>query len=108
MCMTYSGRCLLSNFMSESGLLIQGSCAHSCRWGYKMKIKLKDNTEHEIEITDQNKDLFDFFLEEEIRPGELMPFEEDMHGSYILNSKDLCLMPKLNEYLDLGVDSFKG
>jgi putative protease len=106
MCMTYSGRCLLSNFMSERGAN-QGSCAHSCRWGYKMKIKLKDNTEHEIEITDQNRDLFDFFLEEEIRPGALMPFEEDMHGSYILNSKDLCLMPKLNEYLECGVDSLK-
>lgn len=106
MCMTYSGRCLLSNFMSERGAN-QGSCAHSCRWGYKVKIKLKDNTEHEIEITDQNRDLFDFFLEEEIRPGELMPFEEDMHGSYILNSKDLCLMPKLNEYLSIGIDSLK-
>lgn len=106
MCMTYSGRCLLSNFMSERGAN-QGSCAHSCRWGYKLKIKLKDNTEHEIEITDQNRDLFDFFLEEEIRPGELMPFEEDVHGSYILNSKDLCLMPKLNEYLALGIDSLK-
>lgn len=106
MCMTYSGRCLLSNFMSERGAN-QGSCAHSCRWGYKMKIKLKDNTEHEIEINEDNKDLFDFFLEEEIRPGELMPFEEDMAGSYILNSKDLCLLPKLDEYMKLGLDSFK-
>ncbi len=106
MCMTYSGRCLLSNFMSERGAN-QGSCAHSCRWGYKLKIKLKDNTEHEIEITDQNKDLFDFFLEEEIRPGEFMPFEEDVHGSYILNSKDLCLMPKLDEYLKIGINSLK-
>ena len=106
MCMTYSGRCLLSNFMSERGAN-QGSCAHSCRWGYKLKIKLKDNTEHEIEITDQNKDLFDFFLEEEIRPGQFMPFEEDVHGSYILNSKDLCLMPKLDQYLKIGIDSLK-
>lgn len=106
MCMTYSGRCLLSNFMAERGAN-QGSCAHSCRWGYKLKIKLKDNTEHEIEINDQNKDLFDFFLEEEIRPGQLMPFEEDMHGSYILNAKDLCLLPKLDEYIKLGLDSFK-
>ena len=106
MCMTYSGRCLLSNFMAERGAN-QGSCAHSCRWGYKLKIKLKDNTEHEIEINDQNKDLFDFFLEEEIRPGALMPFEEDVSGSYILNAKDLCLLPKLDEYIKLGLDSFK-
>jgi putative protease len=106
MCMTYSGRCLLSNFMAERGAN-QGSCAHSCRWGYKLKIKLKDNTEHEIEINENNKELFDFFLEEEIRPGALMPFEEDVHGSYILNSKDLCLLPKLDEYIKLGLDSFK-
>ena len=106
MCMTYSGRCLLSNFMAERGAN-QGSCAHSCRWGYKLKIKLKDNTEHEIEINENNKNLFDFFLEEEIRPGALMPFEEDVSGSYILNSKDLCLLPKLDEYIKLGIDSFK-
>jgi putative protease len=106
MCMTYSGRCLLSNFLAERGAN-QGSCAHSCRWGYKLKVKLKDNTEHEIEINQDNKDLFDFFLEEEIRPGQLLPFEEDMDGAYILNSKDLCLMPKLDEYLQLGLDSLK-
>jgi putative protease len=106
MCMTYSGRCLLSNFMAERGAN-QGSCAHSCRWGYKLKIKLKDNTEHEIEINENNKEMFDFFLEEEIRPGALLPFEEDVHGSYILNSKDLCLLPKLDEYIKLGLDSFK-
>ena len=106
MCMTYSGRCLLSNFMAERGAN-QGSCAHSCRWGYKLKIKLKDNTEHEIEINEDNKDLFDFFLEEEIRPGQFMPFEEDVNGSYILNAKDLCLLPKLDEYIKIGLDSFK-
>lgn len=106
MCMTYSGRCLLSNFLAERGAN-QGSCAHSCRWGYKLKVRLKDNTEHEIEINEHNKDLFDFFLEEEVRPGQFLPFEEDVHGSYILNAKDLCLLPKLNEYIDSGIDSFK-
>lgn len=106
MCMTYSGRCLLSNFLAERGAN-QGSCAHSCRWGYKLKIKLKDNTEHEIEINDNNKDLFDFFLEEEVRPGQFLPFEETVDGSYILNSKDLCLLPKLDEYIKIGLDSFK-
>lgn len=106
MCMTYSGRCLLSNFLAERGSN-QGSCAHSCRWGYKLKIRLKDNTEHEIEINEDNKEIFDFFLEEEIRPGQFLPFEEDVDGSYILNSKDLCLLPKLNEYIDTGIDSFK-
>lgn len=106
MCMTYSGRCLLSNFLAERGAN-QGSCAHSCRWGYKLKVKLKDNSEHEIEINENNKDLFDFFLEEEIRPGQLLPFEEDVAGSYILNAKDLCLLPKLDDYIKVGIDSFK-
>jgi putative protease len=106
MCMTYSGRCLLSNFLAERGAN-QGSCAHSCRWGYKLKVRIKDGTEHEIEINENNKDLFDFFLEEEIRPGQFLPFEEDVAGSYILNAKDLCLLPKLNEYIDIGIDSFK-
>jgi U32 family peptidase len=106
MCMTYSGRCLLSNFMAERGAN-QGSCAHSCRWNYKLKMQLKDGTMKEIDINDQNQDLFEFFLEEEIRPGEFLPFEEDVRGSYILNSKDLCLMPKLDEYLKIGIDSLK-
>jgi len=106
MCMTYSGRCLLSNFMSERGAN-QGNCAHSCRWKYKLNLKLKDGTDKAIEITDQNADLFEFLMEEQYRPGELFPIEEDNFGSYILNSKDLCLMPVLPEYLKLGVDSLK-
>lgn len=106
MCMTYSGRCLLSNFMAERGAN-QGNCAHSCRWHYKLKLRLKDGTIKELELNEENIDLFEFLLEEEYRPGEFMPFEEDVRGSYILNSKDLCLMPKLPEYLKLGIDSLK-
>lgn len=106
MCMTYSGRCLLSNFMSERGAN-QGNCANSCRWDYKVHLKLNDGTVQELTIDDSNRDMFQFLLEEGVRPGELMPIEEDSRGSYILNSKDLCLLPKLDEYLKLGVDSFK-
>jgi len=106
MCMTYSGRCLLSNYLAERGAN-QGNCANSCRWNYKVKAKLKDGTLKEIELNDQTRELFDFFLEEELRPGDLMPLEEDDRGSYILNAKDLCLMPRLNEYLELGLDSLK-
>ena len=106
MCMTYSGRCLLSNFMSERGSN-QGSCTNSCRWGYKLHLRLKDGTVQDFEITDQNSDMFEFLLEEQFRPGEFMPIEEDMRGSYILNSKDLCIMPRLDEYLSIGVDSLK-
>ncbi len=106
MCMTYSGRCLLSNFMAERGAN-QGNCANSCRWHYKVHMKLRDGTVKELNLTEENMELFEFFLEEECRPGELMPIEEDDRGSYILNSKDLCLMPKLDDYLRIGVDSLK-
>jgi putative protease len=106
MCMTYSGRCLLSNFMAERGAN-QGNCANSCRWNYGLKLRLKDGTREEIRITEENADLFEFLLEEGCRPGELMPIEEDDRGSYILNSRDLCIMPKLDEFLKIGVDSLK-
>lgn len=106
MCMTYSGRCLLSNFMCERGAN-QGNCANSCRWNYKVHLRLKDGTLQELVIDDSNREMFEFLLEEEVRPGELMPIVEDARGSYILNSKDLCLLPKLDEYLRLGIDSLK-
>lgn len=79
-CVAYSGRCLLSTYMTGRDAN-QGICAHSCRWKYR--------------------------LEEEKRPGEYMPIEEDEHGTYILNSKDMCLLPYLKELVDAGVCSFK-
>ena len=106
MCMTYSGRCLLSNFMAERGAN-QGSCANSCRWKYKVHMKLRDGTVRELKLSEENMELFDFFLEEEQRPGELMQIVEDERGSYILNSRDLCIMPKLPDYLSIGIDSLK-
>jgi putative protease len=106
MCMTYSGRCLLSNYMAERGAN-QGNCANSCRWNYKVKARLKDGTLKEFELNDQTKEMLDFFIEEEQRPGELLTLEEDERGSYILNAKDLCLMPRLGDYLALGIDSLK-
>ena len=84
MCISYSGRCLMSAFMASRSAN-QGACAHSCRWKYKSKL----------------------VLEEELRPGEYLEMEEDEHGSYILNSKDLCLMPKLDKVLSAGFDSLK-
>ncbi len=104
MCMTYSGRCLLSNYLAERGAN-QGNCAQSCRWNYRVLARTKDGGE--VEITPDNKDDFDFYLEEEFRPGEFLKIEEDDRGSYILNAKDLCLMPKLGDYLRLGIDSLK-
>lgn len=106
MCMTYSGRCLLSNFMAERGAN-QGNCANSCRWKYKLHMRLKDGTRKEIPLSEENLELFDFFLEEGYRPGDFLPFEEDERGAYILNSKDLCLMPRLDDFLRIGIDSLK-
>lgn len=82
MCISYSGRCLLSNFLTGRSAN-KGNCAHTCRWKYK------------------------FYIEEENRPQELMEMQEDERGTYIMNSRDLCLMPRLNELLDVGLDSFK-
>lgn len=106
MCMTYSGRCLLSNFMAERGAN-QGNCANSCRWNYRFHLRLKDGTVQELDIDDTNRHLFEFLLEEGVRPGEFLPVEEDDRGSYILNSRDLCLMPRLDDYLRLGIDALK-
>ncbi|MCA6084947.1 U32 family peptidase [Candidatus Endomicrobiellum agilis] len=84
MCISYSGRCLMSAFMASRSAN-RGACAHSCRWKYKSKL----------------------LLEEELRPGEYLEMEEDDNGSYILNSKDLCLMPKLDKIINAEIDSLK-
>lgn len=80
MCISYSGRCLLSNYMIDRDAN-RGMCAHPCRWKYK--------------------------LVEEKRPGEYYPVEEDNRGTYIMNSKDLCMLEHLPDLIDAGVSSFK-
>lgn len=80
MCISYSGRCLLSNFMTGRDAN-QGACTHPCRWKYS--------------------------LVEEQRPGEYFPIEEDGRGSYILNSRDLCMIDKIPDLAEAGVYSLK-
>ncbi len=106
MCMSYSGRCLISNFMADRSAN-KGKCAHCCRWHYKMHLRLKDGTIREVEINQDNAPAFEFLLEEEFRPGEYYEVVEDEHGGYLLNSKDMCLMPRLNDILAIGMDSLK-
>lgn len=106
MCMSYSGRCLISNYLADRSAN-QGKCAHCCRWHYKLHLRLKDGSIKELLIDEHNKDSFEFLLEEEFRPGEYFEVVEDEHGGYILNSKDMCLMPRLNELLEIGMDSLK-
>lgn len=106
MCMSYSGRCLISNYLADRSAN-QGKCAHCCRWHYKLHLRLKDGTLKELVIDEYNKDSFEFLLEEEFRPGEYFEVAEDEHGGYILNSKDMCLMPRLDDLLSIGMDSLK-
>jgi putative protease len=80
MCMAYSGRCLLSNYLTGRDAN-RGDCAQSCRWQYT--------------------------LLEEKRPGEYFPVEEDARGTYILSSKDLCLIEHIPELAGAGINSFK-
>ena len=106
MCMSYSGRCLISNYLADRSAN-QGKCAHCCRWHYKLHLRLKDGTIKEIVIDEHNKNSFEFLLEEEFRPGEYFEVVEDEHGGYMLNSKDMCLLPRLNDLLSIGIDSLK-
>ncbi len=92
-CMAYSGRCLLSNYMTERDSN-QGACSHSCRWKYNV---------HDEKSMEERK----FYLEEDKRPGQFMPVEEDEHGTYFMNSKDNCLIEHLEEIVDAGVCSLK-
>ena len=80
MCISYSGRCLLSNFMVGRDAN-RGACTHPCRWKYS--------------------------IVEEIRPGEVMPVFENERGTYIFNSKDLCMIEHIPELLESGIDSLK-
>ena len=80
MCISYSGRCLLSSFMAGRGAN-RGACTHPCRWKYS--------------------------IVEESRPGEYMPVYENERGTYIFNSKDLCMIEHIPEMLNAGIDSFK-
>ena len=78
MCMSYSGRCLISNYLADRSAN-QGKCAHCCRWHYKLHLRLKDGSIKELTIDENNKDSFEFLLEEEFRPGEYFEVVEDEH-----------------------------
>ena len=80
MCISYSGRCLLSSYFTGRDAN-RGACAQSCRWKYAL-----------VEMS---------------RPGEYYPIAEDERGTYIMNSKDLCLLPHLDEVVRCGIDSLK-
>ncbi len=95
LCIAYSGRCLLSGYFTRRDSN-QGACTNSCRWKYKL---------HQDGCS--CGDGPGTFLEESQRPGELMPIEEDEHGTYILNSRDLRAVEHVSRLMEIGVDSFK-
>lgn len=108
-CMAYSGRCLLSNYFSHRDPN-QGTCSHSCRWEYK--VFKKDASPDELyDSTGRPEDYQEltgeFYLEERERPGEKLPIDEDEYGTYIMNSRDMCLLSYMQELADAGVVSFK-
>ncbi len=116
-CMAYSGRCLISNYLSNRDGN-QGACTNSCRWEYKVYKKgdiqpdscCKTENPNKTETQQGNEyvPLKDqFYVKESERPDELFELDEDEHGSYLMNSKDLCAIDSLAELRDAGVCSFK-
>jgi len=100
-CVAYSGRCLLSNYFTHRDPN-QGTCTHSCRWNYKIY------SENEIsDLGDYKKLEGNYFIEENDRPGQLLPIDEDENGTYIMNSRDLCAIGILGKMKEAGIDSFK-
>ena len=100
LCIAYSGRCLLSGYFNRRDSN-QGTCTNSCRWDYKVKTAVEDaggdtHPAHKV-----------WLLEEQERPGELMPIEEDEHGTYIMNSKDLRALEHVQRLVEIGVNSLK-
>lgn len=81
-CFGYSGRCFLSDFLASRSANL-GDCAQSCRWAYNVYVEEKNN------------------------PGNLMPVDDDEHGTYIFSSKDLCLIKEVPEIIEMGVNSLK-
>ena len=94
LCIAYSGRCLLSGYFNRRDAN-QGTCTNACRWDYQVK-----EASH-----DASGDIW--LLEERERPGQLMPIEEDEHGTYIMNSKDLRALEHVQRLVQLGIDSLK-
>lgn len=110
LCIAYSGRCLLSGYMSHRDSN-QGACTNSCRWKYDVHGARETDTgdtipEAETPLYQGNKSPV-VLLEEQNRPGELMPAFEDEHGTYIMNSRDLRAVQHVEKLTQLGIDSFK-
>ena len=95
LCIAVSGRCLISGLLSRRDANV-GACNNSCRWNYRtQKLHLEDAATLQT------------IAESSHREGQWMPMEEDEHGSYLMNSKDLCALPVIKRLMDMGIDSLK-
>jgi len=106
LCIAYSGRCLLSGYMSHRDSN-QGACTNTCRWKYNTYEARETSTGDVAPVEFKPSDMPVALLEEETRPGELMPAYEDEHGTYIMNSKDLRAVQHVRELTEMGIDSLK-
>ncbi|WP_457665178.1 prephenate-dependent tRNA uridine(34) hydroxylase TrhP [Thiolapillus sp.] len=103
LCIAYSGRCLLSGYFNHRDAN-QGTCTNACRWEYRM------NEAPSVSVADMGRhpkaDQI-YYIEEPNRPGEFMPIEEDEHGTYIMNSRDLRAVEHVQRLVEIGVDCLK-
>ncbi|TCK18471.1 putative protease [Thiogranum longum] len=108
LCIAYSGRCLLSGYFNHRDAN-QGSCTNSCRWDYKVSEAAEDDAGNLIPVTVEPEEITPrvSLVEEANRPGELMAVEEDEHGTYIMNSKDLRAVEHVERLVNMGIDSLK-
>lgn len=122
LCIAYSGRCLLSGYFNHRDAN-QGSCTNACRWDYKTHTTQVDASGDVLTpagagghacgsssgqtLDKEARDSIAYLLEESKRPGEFMPIEEDEHGTYVMNSKDLRAIEHVQRLVEIGVDSLK-
>ena len=106
LCIAYSGRCLLSGYMSHRDSN-QGACTNTCRWKYNAYEAQETSTGDVAPVEFSPGEMPVALLEEETRPGELMPAYEDEHGTYIMNSRDLRAVQHVRELAEMGIDSLK-
>ncbi len=108
LCIAYSGRCLLSGYFNHRDAN-QGTCTNACRWDYKLKDASLDESGdiQAVEAAAQDPGQQVYLLEESSRPGAQLPIEEDEHGTYIMNSKDLRALEHIERLVRIGVKSLK-
>ncbi len=127
LCIAYSGRCLLSGYFNHRDAN-QGTCTNACRWDYKTHTAQVDASGDVLSpvraagggcdspgcdsgggqtLSSEARTSISYLLEESNRPGEFMPIEEDEHGTYVMNSKDLRAIEHIERLVEIGVDSLK-